>query len=98
MDRCPQPRPVIGAGSAGCVLANRLSADPSRKVLVLEAGRAAPIASDIPSDWVTMFNTGSDWGYYTEPQAGCRGRRISRKSGASTKRQRVAYPAGRASQ
>ncbi|SFU16344.1 GMC family oxidoreductase N-terminal domain-containing protein [Mesorhizobium sp. YR577] len=67
---------IIGAGSAGCVLANRLSADPDRKVLVLEAGRAAPMASDIPSDWVTMFNTGSDWGYYTEPQAGCRGRRI----------------------
>ncbi|MGO7860134.1 GMC family oxidoreductase [Rhizobium leguminosarum] len=67
---------IIGAGSAGCVLANRLSADPDRKVLVLEAGRAAPIASDIPSDWVTMFNTGSDWSYYTEPQAGCRGRRI----------------------
>jgi len=67
---------IIGAGSAGCVLANRLSADPDRRVLVLEAGRAAPLASDIPSDWVTMFNTASDWGYYTEPQAGCRGRRI----------------------
>jgi choline dehydrogenase len=67
---------IIGAGSAGSVLANRLSADPARKVLVLEAGRAAPIASDIPSDWVTMFNTSADWGYYTEPQAGCRGRRI----------------------
>jgi len=67
---------IIGAGSAGCVLANRLSADPDRKVLVIEAGRAAPLASDIPSDWVTMFNTGADWGYYTEPQAGCRGRRI----------------------
>ncbi len=67
---------IIGAGSAGCVLANRLSADPGRKVLVLEAGRAAPLAADIPSDWVTMFNTGADWSYYTEPQAGCRGRRI----------------------
>jgi len=67
---------IVGAGSAGCVLANRLSADAGRKVLVLEAGRAAPLASDIPSDWPTMFNTGVDWGYYTEPQAGCRGRRI----------------------
>ncbi|WP_431206363.1 GMC family oxidoreductase [Bradyrhizobium betae] len=67
---------IVGAGSAGCVLANRLSADPHRKVLVLEAGRAAPVASDIPSDWPTMFNTAVDWSYYTEPQAGCRGRRI----------------------
>jgi choline dehydrogenase len=67
---------IVGAGSAGCVLANRLSADPHRKVLVLEAGRAAPLASDIPSDWPTMFNTAVDWGFYTEPQAGCRGRRI----------------------
>lgn len=67
---------IVGAGSAGCVLANRLSADPGRKVLVLEAGRAAPPASDIPSDWPTMFNTAVDWGFHTEPQAGCRGRRI----------------------
>ena len=67
---------ILGAGSAGCVLANRLSADPARKVLVLEAGRAAPVASDVPSDWVTMFNTASDWGFHTVPQLGCRGRRI----------------------
>ncbi|MDH6266153.1 choline dehydrogenase [Rhizobium sp. SG_E_25_P2] len=67
---------IVGAGSAGCVAAYRLSADPNRKVLILEAGQSAPIASDIPSDWVTMFNTRADWGYYTEPQAGCRGRRI----------------------
>lgn len=67
---------IVGAGSAGCVAANRLSADGGRKVLLLEAGQDAPIASDIPSDWVSMFNTRADWGYYTEPQAGCRGRRI----------------------
>ena len=67
---------IVGAGSAGCVLANRLSADPARNVLLLEAGRGAPKASDIPSDWPTMFNTQADWGYHTEPQAGCRGRRI----------------------
>jgi len=67
---------IVGGGSAGCVLANRLSADPARKVLLLEAGRAAPLNSDIPANWVAMFNTGVDWGYHTEPQIGCRGRRI----------------------
>ena len=67
---------IVGAGSAGCVLANRLSADPGRKVLVLEAGRAAPLNSDIPANWVLLFNTGADWGYHTEAQAGCKGRRI----------------------
>ena len=67
---------IVGAGSAGCVAAYRLSADRARKVLVLEAGQAAPMASDIPSDWVSMFNTRADWSYHTEPQAGCRGRRI----------------------
>lgn len=67
---------IVGAGSAGCVLANRLSADPGRRVLLLEAGRAAPLASDIPANWVTMFNTGVDWGYHTEPQTGCKMRRI----------------------
>ncbi len=67
---------IVGAGSAGCVLANRLSADPGRRVLVLEAGRAAPRDSDIPANWVMMFNTGADWGYHTEPQTGCKMRRI----------------------
>ena len=67
---------IVGAGSAGCVLANRLSADPGRRVLLLEAGRAAPLNSDIPANWVTLFNTGADWGYHTEPQTGCKMRRI----------------------
>ena len=67
---------IVGAGSAGCVLANRLSANPDRKVLLLEAGGAQPINSKVPSDWVTLFNTQADWSYHTVPQAGCRGRRI----------------------
>lgn len=67
---------ILGAGSAGCVLANRLSADPDRRVLLLEAGGDAPINSRVPSDWVTLFNTDADWGYHTVAQAGCRGRRI----------------------
>jgi choline dehydrogenase len=67
---------IVGGGSAGCVLANRLSADPARRVLLLEAGRSAPLDSDIPANWPMMFNTGVDWGYHTEPQSGCRSRRI----------------------
>ncbi|WP_118134408.1 GMC family oxidoreductase [Oceanicella sp. SM1341] len=67
---------IVGAGSAGCVLASRLSADPDRRVLLLEAGGEPPINSRIPSDWVTLFNTAADWGYYTVAQPGCRGRRI----------------------
>ena len=67
---------IVGAGSAGCVLANRLSADPARRVLLLEAGRATPRHSDVPANWPLMFNTRADWGFHTEPQAGCRGRRI----------------------
>ncbi len=67
---------IVGAGSAGCVLANRLSADPARRVLLLEAGGAAPVNSDIPANWTALFNTEVDWGYHTVPQPGCFGRRI----------------------
>jgi choline dehydrogenase len=67
---------IVGAGSAGCVLANRLSADPAREVLLLEAGRAPPLASSIPANWPTMFNTEADWGYHTVAQEGCKGRRL----------------------
>jgi choline dehydrogenase len=67
---------IVGAGSAGCVLANRLSADPARTVLLLEAGRAPPLASSIPANWPTMFNTEADWGFHTVAQEGCKGRRL----------------------
>ncbi|HEX2529154.1 MAG TPA: GMC family oxidoreductase N-terminal domain-containing protein [Geminicoccus sp.] len=67
---------VVGAGSGGCVVAGRLSEDPGRKVLVLEAGRAAPLASKMPAMWISMVNTEVDWGYHTVPQPGCRMRRI----------------------
>ncbi|MBT2332967.1 GMC family oxidoreductase N-terminal domain-containing protein [Variovorax paradoxus] len=67
---------IVGAGSAGCVLANRLSADPARKVLLLEAGGAAPRNAEIPANWPLMLNTEVDWGFHTEPQAGCRMRRM----------------------
>lgn len=67
---------VVGAGSAGCVLANRLSADGSRRVLVLEAGGPPPIDASIPAHWLQMLGSEVDWGFHTAPQAGCKGRRL----------------------
>jgi len=69
---------IIGAGSAGCVLANRLSADPAIKVLLLEAG---------PRDWHPFIHMpagiaklvgkkGVNWDYRTEPEAQLNGRRL----------------------
>ncbi|MFJ9910965.1 choline dehydrogenase [Actinacidiphila glaucinigra] len=71
---------IVGGGSAGCALANRLSADPDNRVLVLEAGRP-----DYPWDvFIHMpaaltFPIGSrfyDWGYESEPEPHMGGRRI----------------------
>jgi choline dehydrogenase-like flavoprotein len=69
---------IVGAGAAGCVLANRLSADPARRVLLLEAGEAEPpLASRMPAAWISLINTEVDWGYHTVPQRNCFGRRIT---------------------
>jgi len=69
---------VVGAGTAGCVLANRLSENGKHKVLLLEAG---------PKDnypWIhvpigyakTMFNPKYNWGFYTEPEPELNNRKI----------------------
>lgn len=61
---------IIGAGSAGCVLANRLSEDPKVKVLLLEAGgRDTRKEIHIPVAFSKLFKTPCDWAYYTDPEA-----------------------------
>ena len=69
---------IVGGGTAGCVLANRLSADPARRVLMLEAGPADR------SPWIhlpigygkTMFHPVYNWGFRTDPDPGMDNRRI----------------------
>ncbi|WP_297491754.1 GMC family oxidoreductase [Acidocella sp.] len=61
---------IIGAGSAGCVLATRLSADPKRKVLLLEAGKPDrdPLLH-MPGGVAALMKSGKhDWRYHTTPQ------------------------------
>lgn len=67
---------VIGAGSAGCVVANRLSADPGKTVMVLEAGGKDDwIWFHIPVGYLyAIGNPRADWLFRTEPQAGLGGR------------------------
>lgn len=60
---------VVGAGSAGCVLAARLSENPSTRVLLLEAGgRDSRREVRIPAAFSKMFQTPQDWSYYTEAE------------------------------
>jgi choline dehydrogenase len=70
---------IVGAGSAGCLLANRLSADADRRVLVLEAGgRDNWIWFHIPVGYLfAIGNPRSDWCFKTEPEQGLNGRSLN---------------------
>ncbi|XP_077561674.1 ecdysone oxidase-like [Haemaphysalis longicornis] len=59
---------IVGAGSAGCVLANRLSKDPNMRVLLLEAGGPEEAAAQVPFFTTLLQFTHMDWGYHSEPQ------------------------------
>ena len=70
---------VVGAGTAGCVVANRLSADPSKRVLILEAGGDDNwIWFHIPVGYLfAIGNPRSDWMFRTEAEAGLNGRSLA---------------------
>ncbi len=70
---------VVGAGTAGCIVANRLSADPRKRVLILEAGgRDNWIWFHIPVGYLfAIGNPRSDWMFKTEPEAGLNGRALA---------------------
>ncbi|TYP82901.1 GMC family oxidoreductase [Blastococcus xanthinilyticus] len=68
---------VVGAGSAGCALAGRLTEDPSVRVLLLEAGGSDKLLEvQVPAGMYKVWRTRRDWNYTTEEQPGLDGRRL----------------------
>ena len=91
---------IVGAGSAGCVLANRLSEDPSVRVLLLEAGgRDRSLKVKIPAAFPQQFHTKLDWDFATEPEPHVDGRELyvprGKMLGGSSSMNAMLYVRGR---
>jgi choline dehydrogenase-like flavoprotein len=91
---------VVGAGSAGCVLANRLSEDPSVSVLLIEAGgRDRSPNVKIPAAFAQQFHSKLDWDFETEPEPHVDGRNLyiprGRMLGGSSSMNAMLYVRGR---
>ena len=69
---------IVGAGTAGCLLANRLSRDPTKRVLLLEAGKRDNYPwIHVPVGYLYCIgNPRTDWLYRTEPEPGLNGRAL----------------------
>ena len=68
---------VVGAGSAGCAVANRLSENPKNKVLLIEAGRASHPVSRLPASFALLIdNPLANWRYRSEPEESTANREI----------------------
>ena len=90
---------IIGAGSAGCVMANRLSAHPGITVLLLEAGkRDTKLEIGIPGAYSKLNRTSVDWAFWTEPQEHVDQRKIyiprGKTLGGSSSTNAMAYVRG----
>jgi len=75
---------IVGAGSAGCVLAARLSEDPDARVLLIEAGgRDRSLNIKIPAAFAKQFHSRLDWDFATDPEPYCDGRSLYLPRGKS---------------
>jgi choline dehydrogenase len=91
---------IVGAGSAGCVLAGRLSEDPAVRVLLLEAGGSdRSLKVKIPAAFPQQFHTKLDWDFATEPEPHVDGRRLyiprGKSLGGSSSMNAMLYVRGR---
>ncbi|MFN3316334.1 MAG: GMC family oxidoreductase, partial [Raineya sp.] len=92
---------IIGAGSAGCVLANRLSENSANSVLLIEAGaKDSKLEIHIPAAYTKLNRSSVDWAFYSEPQEVLGGRRLfqprGKTLGGSSSTNAMAYIRGNA--